>query len=474
MTELFILFLTISTGIAFTDWRKGLFLVVLAGALQDPIRKMMPGAPAIMVLGFLPIWIASCFNFFMRERFAWRRLKMAYKQLAPRMVWFIASLLPGTAVLFLNGLDMWKVAVIGLFGYLAPIVAIMLGFLFVREMSQLEKFITFYCVVTSLFLIGSVIEYLHILPDWTAIGTKVLDMRWIRFVPGGGSIDLIAGFYRSPDVMGWHASSLVMFGLTMIMFRRGANRWLWIGVALWGGLCLLISGRNKMILMPVVWLIVVSASYWFKGKTSRIIKLALVSGIAVIGVFIAAGNIGVEEGYFTYTAYGATNLYDRLETHAWYDVLATYDQSGFFGNGIGTASQGVQHADVSLQRSWQEGGVDKILVELGMPGLFFAVLFAISLARSLFRSLRQADTVSPSFIMQVGLLGFIAANASSFIISHQAYSDAFIVTLTAFFIGVALSGPLWASGIRQEQDSAARSTLSRYMPLSVPNSRIPR
>ena len=63
---------------------------------------------------------------------------------------------------------------------------------------------------------------------------------------------------------------------------------------------------------------------------------------------------------------------NRVDSHAMGAVVTTYKQSGIWGNGLGSATQGVRHTGIKFKKGWQEGGLSKIMGELGVLGLFFA------------------------------------------------------------------------------------------------------
>ena len=62
--------------------------------------------------------------------------------------------------------------------------------------------------------------------------------------------------------------------------------------------------------------------------------------------------------------------------------------------------------------------------------------------------------------MQIALIGFVAANAIAFLISHQVYGDALVMILTAFMIGVVLSSSRWSAS-RAEMRPAPAPVLAR-------------
>ena len=163
-------------------------------------------------------------------------------------------LIPGAVVMLMRGLQLWKVVLLGAFGYVAPIFGIIVGFVFSLNMKQLVRLLTFYCFFVSLMLSGTVMEYMNIFPDWQAIGTDAMKMVWIKYVSYGHTIYLKAGFFRSPDIMGWHGSMMTMISLTLFFSNRSKiPRWIWLIFAVWGVICIVISGRYKMIAMPMIW-----------------------------------------------------------------------------------------------------------------------------------------------------------------------------------------------------------------------------
>ena len=118
---LFFALVLASSFISLTDWRKGLFLMLLVGGLQDPVRKMMPGAPGYMVLAFVPIWLAICVNVLFSGRQVWLRFAIVAPSLISAIWFFEFALILAFGVLLYNyGLAPFLVGVIGALGYVFP------------------------------------------------------------------------------------------------------------------------------------------------------------------------------------------------------------------------------------------------------------------------------------------------------------------------------------------------------------------
>jgi len=100
------------------------------------------------------------------------------------------------------------------------------------------------------------------------------------------------------------------------------------------------------------------------------------------------------------------------------------------------ATQGVQHVlGTEAGVSWQEGGLGKLAVELGVPGLVSALLLVFLMMSALFRISGFVDQPWSSQVGRVTLFGLIVANIASFLASAQTYSDPVVTILACFFVG---------------------------------------
>jgi hypothetical protein len=441
------------------DWRRGVFFAIALGALQDPVRKLTPNAPAILVLSSLPIWAAMGLQVL---RGGWRAFRQSFPDVAGAIRFFAFSLPLPVAITLGYGFSAWPLAALGLFGYLAPMAGIILGFVHARDLRDVERLLIFYCLVISISMIGGPLEYLGVAEGWPALGTGALGADWVRYGIGGG-LKLISGFYRSPDVMGWHAAAVVMLAATVAL-HRGYKRapWLLMAIAM-AALCLFLCGRRKMIIMPIVWAAVVAGFYVRTGRFTRLVPLGLATSVIGLAVYYASGEIGIVEGYYGYAASSSFEGRARVISGAWGEVWETLAQSGVFGSGIGLATQGAQHLGLEQKRGWQESGPSRLMVELGVLGFVSAIYLGLSLARASMRRLGQTS-MSPG--LGVGLIAFGAANAAAFTVSHQVYGDVVILTLSSYAVGMGLS----ASGMHvaaEKRSPRPRSLADRWEPERV-------
>jgi hypothetical protein len=438
---LFAVVLGVATFFALLDWRRGVLAAILAGLVQDPIRKLTPGTPVIFVLASLPLWAACFVSASSREANMFGALRSRWPRVWQAILLLLLALFPAALVTLQYGADAWRLASLGVLSYVMPLAALVMGFAYARAAAEVLRLFTAYCLMAAPMLIGAVLEYWELTPEWAAVGAEALGAQWVRST-ASGPVPLVSGFFRSPDLLGWHSATVVMLGGT-ILISRGMRRWpVWLPVLLLGSLSLLLCGRRKMLMMPVVWLGVMVATLLRRGRRGAVASVALALGVFVGMLHFAAGEVDVQESYYVYAGTVASEGPERLYRSVIGSVWGTYRQVGALGKGIGTASTGVRHAGVTTE-SWQESGPSKLMVELGVPGLVFATLLVAILARTLMQALRETPPGAP-LALETGLIGVLAANAACFIVSHQAYSDAVALALTALLIGVALSSTRWS------------------------------
>jgi hypothetical protein len=459
ITDLFALGVLAAVILVLTRWRAGIFLAIVFGALQDPIRKLTPDTPAIMAITSIPIWSASCLIAFNRDRM-WATFRKTWPRVASAMRLFLLSLIPATLIVFQYGLGAWRLATIGLFGYLMPMASLLAGFIYTTSRDELRRVLVFYCLFTAAMMSGSFLEYTGAAPGWAVLGTGAMNVRWVRYM-GVEQVDLITGFYRSPDVMGWHAAALTMFAMTLQLDPACRRRRVWPLLAVIGIFALVMAGRRKMIAMPVLWCTFVLAYYFRSGRVSRALAILVAVVITVGAVYLAAGEVEIDENYYIYAASTTSDAAGRLLQDTWGALFNTFSESGPLGRGIGSASQGTQHVGLDQGRGWQESGLSKLAVELGLAGLVCAAALGLALLRGFGAVLRLAPRMPSAGAMHVALIGFVAANAVSFLISHQVYGDALVMILTAFVIGVVLSAPRWVPAQVQAPSAAAAPRLAQ-------------
>jgi len=462
----FIFFLAIAAFLSFENWRRGIFFLILIAAVQDPLRKMIPGAPGYLVLSIMPVWFSMVFKSLHVILKYWNDFTVHFSQLSGTIKLFLISLIPASLISATYGPGSWQITIIGLLSYSSLFLGILFGYMQSKNDSHsIREILVFYCIVTAVMLVGTPLEYLGMYKSWRALGTSALGMAWIRTTDYGFFVKLISGFYRSPDVMGWHSVTLTMFSVLLSIQSRGAQRYQWLLFAGWGLVGGMLCGRRKMLYMLPLFGLVLTWLFWrvqsnlFQFKKILVIILFAVS--AGYGIYQMIGPTSHVETYYFNDP--AKDSLERFRQHGIDAFFETYRQSGFFGEGLGTATQGVHNLRVARPRTWQEGGLSRVLVELGVPGFLCFILFGLVLIKSLWElTVRKLDKNSKNFVFLGGLFAVICGNSVSFVVSGQIYGDPFIIIFVSFIAGLILSGARMVEQGENDQDLKPVATIGSF------------
>lgn len=434
--------------IALRNWRMGWLALIVCTVLQDPVRKITPNAPVVISFSIVAIYVGMLFGA-RRELLAnMRELRHRFVSLYLAAMLFLLML--GVAAargLFTFGLDQWKVPMVSLFTYLAPVPAVILGYTYLQDEKRLYRLFAFYALITSLAMVGTVLEYLRVQsPVLGMVATPFEQYRHLQ----GMQIRMLSGIYRAPDVMGWHASMLTSIGIAMTA-RHGFGRraWPWMAAATWGFFICMISGRRKAIYFVLAFGL---AFLWRYARRLTPSQLFAVFAVALLLIGVVR-NMESDDDLNVY-ARGATTTGEELFRRLEGGMLGTFRQSGFLGIGLGAATQGTRHllTGANVRLGWQEGGLAKLAVEMGIQGLAAALLLSLVLMRKLLLLTRIGDVPGSSQFVRVTLFGLAVANVSTFMISAQAYTDAALALNTGF-----LAGCLLATAALDERLAAAET-----------------
>jgi hypothetical protein len=89
-----------------------------------------------------------------------------------------------------------------------------------------------------------------------------------------------------------------------------------------------------------------------------------------------------------------------------------------------------------------EGGLGKIMLELGLAGLLAALFLVIAFSRHIWHLLADTAKQSPfHFRLTAGLVALLAANVASFSVATQAFGDIFILIFMGLCLGSILAMP---------------------------------
>jgi hypothetical protein len=436
-----LLLLLVSCGSILLHWRFGVFLIVLWDACRDPIRKLLPEHLISLSVAGTFLWLFCLMGVWrdkdLREVWSpvWIQLR---RPLLLLLVFLILSSISG----FLQQVPS-RVLGLGLASYLFPVIGLLTGIGFSRNHSNLRLLILVYVVVNSI-LIGTALLELAGL-DSPVLGG--IQMEWYRF-RGDYSIPLPCGVYRSPDILGLHSAHVFCL-VTMLIFATGnsAVRRRWLLVAVWAAALLVLSARRKMIGLSGVFLFSywsfarfgvaanwpLFSSTWRTGRTRNVLCFFV---MLFLLIFWWCARPQLEYGLST-----LVEAPERVFGALVLSPLTTLIQSGFWGAGLGSATQGNTLVSVNHPGGWQEDGISRVVLEGGLPGgmliISSVVWVLLVFTRRVVNAVviwQEEKTAWP--IWNVGLLCLTFGNVACYLVSHQHFSgDPVFAGLSGFWLG---------------------------------------
>jgi hypothetical protein len=463
VTELTIGMVMLAGLLTLLDWRKGLVMCVLLGVAQDPLRKLAPGQPIYYV-----ILVGVVFGI------AWLRAALMGVPLSPSVIleWKKNLKVPFSLFVFLvfaqamHSFARYGSALmssIGLLVWLSPIPAVVLAYQFAarRGVLGIRRWMLVYIVVALASLSGVYLEYEGV--QWRTLG-EIGEGQIIYDV--GTVLKAYSGFYRASEIAAWHAAAIACFIFMLSVGKKPTVARVLIGLMLIGLLVTLgiLTGRRKMLVEITVFIsIYLFLVAWLQRGMARLAMGVLLAGaIGYIGIvgFIAPDlvqrsasksmhmeNAQRIEGYAARGQSVFADLPARVNELGVQPVLWAVGRFGWLGAGLGTGSQGTNEiAEANnIDRGAAEGGLGKIAMELGIPGLFIAAWLVLALAKHLYRQLQFVSKTSPQHArMAYGFIAFLVANAATFSVATQAYSDLFILLILGWCLGFVLATPVLA------------------------------
>ena len=443
-------------------WRAGVIVTLLFGLALDPMRKLVPEEP--LYLSVLVFALVGATLLGARLRGVPLTLRPLFARgsviRVPLILFLLLVGIQSVAALANTGSPV--IAAIGLVAYLGPIPGVLLGLAYARTTRDLRKLVRWYLIGVTIMAAGIYLARAGY--DW-----KVLDavgVGLVTYTPTGQPLSLASGFFRAPEVAAWHLAMATCFLVMLFLARRKVLAVVWptamLGLYFLGAL--VFTGRRKGLVEIALFVLVYLACLaWFR---KRAVKTALVlAGLCLVGVgLFAFTDTGDALGISPYYERGASigleeaDRYRRFSTRA---IWFTIRRNGWFGLGAGTGSQGAQYygGGQRLVGSSSEGGLGKVVAELGVPGLAIVLVLAVALGMHLWRLARAAGRGGGYRRARYayGLIAFLSANALMFAVAHQIYGDPLVLYVLGLVLGLALAIP----GVREGAPRRSRAAKAR-------------
>ena len=444
-----LLLLVVAAAVPSAGW----VLMLVAGVSQDAVRKVLPGQTSLLILPAAVIAVAIFGGLWLRGE-----LSRAPRVLGPRSSLRIPVVLFSAWVLVQTGLTVARtgnvpLAALGALGYLLPVVALQLGARVSGDVERTLRWLRLYLVLVAVALL------VPLLLRTAGVESPLFDQ--VRgaddtYVGGVGRVRLEPGLFRTAEIAGWHGALALCVGLYLLLPGAGRARRRGLLVALLAGIAVavILTGRRKYVVEVVLVLLgFLLVDAVARGRsTERLRSTALVVlGLLVAGAFLwwtrsDDRSLGLQRRLVELSEHSTQRVRGLL---LWDAMASTVDRAGWLGFGAGAASQGGRFlgADARTVGYAAEGGVGKILAELGIPGLLLSIWVLFAFVRHVLADLRTlAARGDPRFALVAWAACVLGANVLLFSVAKQVFGNPFILCLLGALAGIVLAAGHWVRG----------------------------
>jgi hypothetical protein len=444
------------------DWKSGLLWTITIGFCQDPIRKLTPGQPSLMVGFVLAGFLLCAFVIYqIRSQLDLKYLFWTSPQLLDTIPLFIA-LLGFQAANSLSRFGSTPLVLIGLSFYIAPFIALWMGFHIGRDLFFLRRVLVFYFILSCIFAFTILLDFRGVdIPAFEEVGSGIL----ITFE--GGSKSGASGFWRTSEIASWHLAAAACFSIILTLSDRDVGRQIfYVLMAVLFSFLSVTTGRRKsqvlIFAFLCIYLLVFSRQASPASRERLIMSVLGGAGIslAIASIFLIDLFGSNYEIFLNRASTSGEGIGDRLQFQGWSAFLRAFDVGGGFGLGLGAGSNignfnaGVNRATVGSLGYVSEGGGGRLVVELGIPGLLligWILSLSVKLIWRNFMLIRFLPAEQIALIS--GCLSFGIANMLFFFSAAQLYGDPFILVMLGISIGPVLSVPVLVYSLQQQQRS---------------------
>lgn len=440
----FLIVLLAVSVLAVSNWRYAMLATIVVGFAQDPIRKIIAGQPVQMVVLCVLAMSLALLAAMVRHGGLTLEPMSGGNSTARNTLRLFVLLVVLQAIVALVRFHSIMVPAIGMLAYLTPIPALWLAYCYVRDLSDVRRFLLVYVVVGALInmsIIASGVGYDSAL--LTSIGGDLMIFDRVA-----GIVQAHSGLMRAPEIAAWHAATVACMAIVLrVTFPGPFVRLLTPGVVLFCVYAAMLTGRRKVLAISMLFAAIYFLGLRYFGRPSRrhgMAVTALMATLVTTGVVLMAPEPSNMSSYALRSSTVVTDAWDRLSTLGVSTIGWALQVGGPFGLGTGAGAQGTQHfaSGTIAAGGAAEGGLGKITVELGLAGLFLAILSAWMVARQVRRAIALAARSDPRLLkLVIGLIAFVAANVPVFVGASQAYGDPFILILLSSMLGFVLAVP---------------------------------
>lgn len=428
------------------NWRWGVYLIILAGFIQDPVRKIMPDQPVYFsVIVIIVFAICLGLSFAINNSWRIRFITLDNQKLEFCLILYLGYILFSSIFSYFSYGNI-LVALLGISIYFSPIFSAVYANMVFDRYRQITNFVSFYLVcifVTILTIWMSVFGYDYKIFEEIGGGIDIYEYTIRNY------LEVHAGVLRTSELAAWHLATGACLSLILAV---QSGKWLpkVIFTAL-TVLCLLtgiFTGRRKMYALFAIFcltllLIVV---YEAKGKQKNFVLLSIcLFSIIVVSLYVTFQQqilvLSFASNYLSRAFTIMGDSFDRLMlTFSAFEY--TVNRMSVIGAGIGSTGQGLAGYH-QIASNWNaETGLGRLGNELGFIGFIILVATAVVVLGHIVntnRMIQQHDQRLSFF--QRALVAYLFANAINYFNAAQAYNDLFVLTILGLTLGCILNLP---------------------------------
>jgi len=431
--------------VSFLDWHKGLFLCIIVGFIQDPIRKLMIGHSVYYTTLIVPFMIATLLGLLQYcKNLRVNLLFILYPKLKMILTIFLLIVVAQALHTLITTQSIITMG-IGIVSYIGPLIGVIIAFNYAYEAKNIKGFLSFYLIVGGIFMAGVLFEAAgYQSPLLGSVGGQHL----YTFAPF--RIILLSGLMRAAEISAWHGAMIAMLSVVIFALSKSSDwrKYIWLAVAGVALFAIIFTGRRKgLYVFGIFIVIVIILAFYSYAKSWK--KYASFIILGSIFVLLSFQIITWRDQFVNVEAY-AERMVSKYSGETFIDrfMLTTVSSfkwvvlhNGVMGSGAGTGSQGVQHFGGIGTGFSAEGGVAKVLAELGIPGLAIAIWLFSIVMYYIWKIITYVTGDKTYESLSIGLSAILIAYSTDFTIAHQAFGDPFIMLLIGLIVGFTLAIP---------------------------------
>jgi len=314
---------------------------------------------------------------------------------------------------------------IGVMSYTAPIFAMIVGYYAFDNNERIWQLFRIYLVGGAFLVLTVYLSFLGF--DWEFI--KEVGAGLIIY-DQGTVIQAHSGFMRSSEIAAWHMASATCFLIIVNVSSKKPvalplsvlfGLILFVGVILTGRLRQSLSLSVMLLAAFFMFLLWLAIELLFPGGYGDTFSLYLARGASVFG-----------------------DMWDRMINLGLLPITWAYNRVGLIGGGVGIGSQGGQFfgGGGAIYGGAAEGGLGKIMLELGVLGLLLLPWLAATFFAFFIKSVKFSQAFSPENApIVIGVFAFILTNIPTFIIASSVFGDLYVLSILGLLASYLLAVP---------------------------------